>query len=259
MRLGRIGSGHAAQDQTARRAYDLLAEGFGPGFNGPIPIVVDVNGDEGAAQRIYDGVQGLEGVASAGEPQFNDAKTVAIVFVTPDSAPQDEATSDLVTRLRSDVVPAAIEGGDAVAYVSGLTAAFTDIADRIYERLPLFLLYIIGVTFIVLAMAFRSIVISLTAAVDDASCRPSSASACSRSSSRRATCSGADRPRPDGSDRDEHGRLPRDRVLHRRMQKRSVVAEWTLTSPRRDPIRATRLPHRRRRAWQRSTRFSCRW
>ena len=67
--------------------------------------------------------------------------------------------------MRSDVAPAATEGGDAVVYVSGLNAAFIDIADRIMERLPLFLLYIIGVTFIVLAMAFRSIVISLTAAI----------------------------------------------------------------------------------------------
>ena len=107
----------------------------------------------------------LQGVASVGEPQFNDAKTVAIVFVTPDSAPQDEATADLVHTLRDDVVPAAVDGSEAVAYVSGLNAAFVDIADRIYERLPLFLLYIIGVTFIVLAMAFRSIVVSLTAAV----------------------------------------------------------------------------------------------
>ena len=71
-----------------------------PGFNGPIPIVVDVNGDEEAPQRVYDGVQGLEGVASVGEPQFNDAKTVAIVFVTPDSAPQDEETGALVDRLQ---------------------------------------------------------------------------------------------------------------------------------------------------------------
>jgi RND superfamily putative drug exporter len=87
------------------------------------------------------------------------------VFVTPASAPQDEATDKLVDRLRNDVVPAATGGSDAVAYVSGLTAAFKDIAERIMERLPLFLLYIIGVTFIVLAMAFRSIVISLTAAI----------------------------------------------------------------------------------------------
>jgi putative drug exporter of the RND superfamily len=165
VRLGASDQGTQPAEQTARRAYDLLAEGFGAGFNGPIPIVVDVNGDAQAPQRVYDGVRNLEGVASAGEPQFNDANTVAIVFVTPDSAPQDEATADLVDRLRGEVVPAATEGSEAVVYVSGLTAAFADIADRIYERLPLFLLYIIGVTFIVLAMAFRSIVISLTAAV----------------------------------------------------------------------------------------------
>jgi RND superfamily putative drug exporter len=165
VRLGASDQGTQPTDQTARRAYDLLAEGFGAGFNGPIPIVVDVNSDSQAPQRIYDGVRNLEGVASASEPQLNDEETVAIVFVTPDSAPQDEATGDLVDRLRDDVVPAATQGGDSVAYVSGLTAAFADIADRILERLPLFLLYIIGVTFIVLAMAFRSIVISLTAAV----------------------------------------------------------------------------------------------
>jgi uncharacterized membrane protein YdfJ with MMPL/SSD domain len=165
VRLGASDQGTQPEEQTARRAYDLLAQGFGAGFNGPIPIVVDVNDDPEAAQRVYDGVQGLEGVASSREPQFNDEETVAIVFVTPDSAPQDEATDELVDRLRNEVVPAATQGGDAVAYVSGLTAAFKDIADRIMERLPLFLLYIIGVTFIVLAMAFRSIVISLTAAI----------------------------------------------------------------------------------------------
>jgi putative drug exporter of the RND superfamily len=165
VRLGASDQGTQPKDQTARRAYDLLAEGFGPGFNGPIPIVVDVNGDRQAPQRIYDRVQSVQGVASVREPQLNDEKTVGIVFVTPESAPQDEATDQLVDRLRNDVVPAATQGGDAVVYVSGLTAAFKDIADRIMERLPLFLLYVIGVTFIVLAMAFRSIVISLTAAI----------------------------------------------------------------------------------------------
>jgi RND superfamily putative drug exporter len=165
VRLGASDQGTQPKKQTARRAYDLLAEGFGPGFNGPIPIVVDVNGDRQAPQRIYDRVRNLPGVASVGEPQLNDEKTVAIVFVTPDSAPQDEATDKLVDRLRDDVIPAATKGGDAVAYVSGLTAAFKDIAQRIMERLPLFLLYIVGVTFLVLAMAFRSIVISLTAAI----------------------------------------------------------------------------------------------
>jgi putative drug exporter of the RND superfamily len=168
VRLGASDQGTQPTQQTARRAYDLLAEGFGPGFNGPIPIVVDVNGDEQAPQRVYKGVQALGAsgdVASVGEPQFNDAKTVAIVFVTPDSAPQDQATADLVHRLRDDVVPAATQGSEATVYVSGLNAAFIDIADRIMQRLPIFLLYVVGVTFIVLAMAFRSIVVSLTAAI----------------------------------------------------------------------------------------------
>jgi putative drug exporter of the RND superfamily len=165
VRLGASDQGTQPKEQTARRAYDLLAEGFGPGFNGPIPIVVDVNGDEQAPQRIYEGVQGIEEVASVREPQFNDEKTVGIVFVTPNSAPQAAATDKLVDRLRGHVVPAATEGGNAIAYVSGQTAAFKDIGDRIYERLPLFLLYIVGVTFVVLAMAFRSIVISLTAGI----------------------------------------------------------------------------------------------
>ncbi len=165
VRLGAADQGTQPKEQTSRRAYDLLAVGFGKGFNGPIPIVVDVNGDQQAPQRIYDDVQRLDGVASVRKPQFNDNKSVAIVFVTPTSAPQDAKTDDLVDHLRDNVVPAATGGGNAVAYVSGQTAAFKDIADRIMERLPLFLLYIIGVTFIVLAMAFRSIVISLTAAI----------------------------------------------------------------------------------------------
>ena len=165
VRLGAADQGTQPTEQTARRAYDLLAEGFGAGFNGPIPIVVDVNGDAEAPQRIFDRVEGLPGVASVGEPQLNEEGTVGIVFVTPESAPQDEATDNLVDRLRSEVVPVATQGGDAVAYVSGQTAAFKDIGDRIMERLPLFLLYVVGVTFILLAMAFRSVVISLTAAI----------------------------------------------------------------------------------------------
>jgi putative drug exporter of the RND superfamily len=165
VRLGAADQGTQPKEQTSRRAYDLLAEGFGPGFNGPIPIVVDVNDDPQAPQRIYEGVQGTEDVASVREPELNDKGTVAIVFVTPASAPQDEATDELVDRLRETVVPAATAGGDAVAYVSGQTAAFKDIADRIIDRMPLFLIYIIGVTLILLAMAFRSIVVSATAAI----------------------------------------------------------------------------------------------
>ena len=105
VRLGAADQGTQPEAQTSRRAYDLLAEGFGAGFNGPIPIVVDVKGDQQAPQRIFDDVQGTKDVASVREPQFNDEKTVAIVFVTPSSAPQDAATDSLVDRLRNDIVP----------------------------------------------------------------------------------------------------------------------------------------------------------
>ena len=98
VRLGAADQGTQPDEQTSRRAYDLLAEGFGPGFNGPIPIVVDVNGDPAAPARIAAGLRGQEDVAKVDEPQFNDDKSVAIVFVTPNSAPQDEATDDLVDR-----------------------------------------------------------------------------------------------------------------------------------------------------------------
>ena len=165
VRLGAADQGTQPKAQTARRAYDLLAEGFGPGFNGPIPIVVKTNGDTGAANRVVQDTRGIKDVASVRQPTFNKDKSVAIVFVTPNSAPQDAATDSLVNRLRDAVVPKATGGGPAVAYVSGQTAAFHDIAARIIQRLPLFLLYIIGVTVIVLAMAFRSIVVSITAAV----------------------------------------------------------------------------------------------
>ena len=165
VRLGAADQGTQPVKQTSRRAYDLLAEGFGPGFNGPIPIVVDVKGDQQAPQRIYDGVQGAKDVASVRAPQFNDEKTVAIVFVTPSSAPQDEATDNLVDHLRGTIVPEATRGGPAVGYVSGQTAAFKDIADQIISRMPIFLLYIIGVTFLLLTMAFRSVVVAITAAL----------------------------------------------------------------------------------------------
>ena len=113
VRLGAADQGTQPVKQTSRRAYDLLAEGFGAGFNGPIPIVVDVKGDRQAPQRIFDGVQGTTDVASVRKPQFNKEKTVAIVFVTPTSAPQDAATDNLVDRLRNDIVPAATRGGPA--------------------------------------------------------------------------------------------------------------------------------------------------
>jgi RND superfamily putative drug exporter len=90
---------------------------------------------------------------------------VALINVIPTTSPQSQETNDLVKRIRDDVVPKALAGTSAHAYVSGQTAAFKEIGDIILSRMPYFLLYILGVTFVVMAMAFRSIVIALKASV----------------------------------------------------------------------------------------------
>jgi RND superfamily putative drug exporter len=166
-RLGIADSSTAPKNSTTRKAYDLLAKGFGAGFNGPIPIVVVQNSDSQAAQKVYDAAKTLPKaqVAFVQAPILNDKKDVGLVMISPATAPQAAATDTLINRLRNATVPGALNGSTAKAYVSGQNAAFIDIGDRIYSRAPWFLLYIIGVTFIVLAMAFRSVVIAIKAAI----------------------------------------------------------------------------------------------
>ena len=163
VRLGASDQGTQPTNQTARRAYDLLAEGFGPGFNGPIPIVVDVKSDPGAPQRVYDDVRGLQDVASVGKPQFNDAKKRGHRLRHSELGPAGRGDGEARPSPAGRRCAQGHGGRGRGRVVSGLNAAFIDIASRIQQRLPIFLLYIIGVTFIVLAMAFRSIVVSLTA------------------------------------------------------------------------------------------------
>ncbi len=114
-RPGSCGSARPTREPGRRsrpaRAYDLLAAGFGAGFNGPIPIVVDVNGDPQAPQKIYEGVHGLDGVASASEPQFNDERRSRSSSSRPTPRRRTRRPSKLVDRLRDDVVPAATQGG----------------------------------------------------------------------------------------------------------------------------------------------------
>jgi putative drug exporter of the RND superfamily len=169
VRLGLADSGTAPKQQTTRQAYDLLSQGFGPGFTSPIPTVVDMRGDHQAPQRLADAFKGLPGVARVVPPIYNaktsDAASVAIINVYSKYKPQDQKTDDIVSLLRKDVIPKTLEGSDARAYVSGQNAAFTDIGDKILSNMPWFLLYVIGVTFVLLAMAFRSLVIAAKASI----------------------------------------------------------------------------------------------
>jgi RND superfamily putative drug exporter len=166
-RLGTADASTAPKDSTARKAYDILTQGFGAGFNGPIPIVVEQGPDRQAAQKIYLAAKKLpkSAVAFVQKPIYNKAHDVGLVVISPATAPQSSKTDDLIKELRDHMVPEALDGSRANAYVSGQNAAFIDISKRIYQRAPWFLLYIIGVTFIVLSMAFRSVVIALKAAI----------------------------------------------------------------------------------------------
>jgi RND superfamily putative drug exporter len=163
--LGASDAGSSPPDTTTRKAYDLLAEGFGPGFNGPLVIAVDQPAGSDAAARIAAGLSGVPGIAFVADPLVNEGGDAAVITAFPTTAPQDKETQDLVELLRGDVIAAALADADARAYVGGPTAAFEDISQRIYDRMPLFLLAVIGITFVLLSMAFRSVVVAIKAAL----------------------------------------------------------------------------------------------
>jgi RND superfamily putative drug exporter len=165
IQLGAADAGSAPKTTTQRVAYDWLAEGFGPGFNGPLLIAVDTKGDADAVEQLQQAIASADGVAYATPPIPNEAGDTAIITAYATSAPQDKETTELVERLRADVIPGALAGTGAVAYVGGATAAFEDISARIFSRIPWFLLFVVGITFLILTMAFRSVVIALKAAL----------------------------------------------------------------------------------------------
>src|SRR3954447_16899088 len=168
-RLGLADASTAPKDQTTRKAYDLLTAGFGAGFTEPIPVVVDLQSDHSAADKLVTAFKQVPAIDRLVKPIYNkkarDKASVAIINTYGRYAPQDTKTDDLVSNLRHTVIPQTLAGSSAHAYVSGTNAAFTDIGHRIFSHAPWFLLYIIGITFLVLTMAFRSAVIALKAAL----------------------------------------------------------------------------------------------
>jgi putative drug exporter of the RND superfamily len=171
VRLGLADEGTAPKGQTTRKAYDLLSGpgGFGPGFTAPIPVVVALNSDHQAAVKLEAAMRRVPGVAQVNKPIYNAktpaAASVAIVNAYSKYAPQDSKTDNIVSTLRGTTIPRVLAGSSALAYVSGQNAAFTDIGNKILDNSPKFLLYVIGVTFLVMAMAFRSLVVAIKAAL----------------------------------------------------------------------------------------------
>ncbi len=169
MRLGQPDDGNQPESRTQRVAYDLLSEGFGPGHNGPFLLAVDTpkSDPEKAAQlqRVRDLVAETPGVASVGEPIASADGEMATIIATPTTAPQDARTSDLLERLRGEVLPSATAGTPLQVYVGGNTAAFEDFSDKVASRLPLFIAIVIGLSVMLLMAAFRSLWIPLVSAV----------------------------------------------------------------------------------------------
>ncbi|HSD78255.1 MAG TPA: MMPL family transporter, partial [Solirubrobacteraceae bacterium] len=167
MRLGFPDAGNDPPDTMTRQAYDLNTEGFGPGTNGPLVIAAELPG-RAAKPRIDSLAERLRrepGVAFVATPRVNAAGDAAIVTVIPTGSPQDAATEDLVHRLRDDVVPAALAGSGITAEIGGVTAALEDQSEYIKDRMPLFIAGVVGLSFLLLLVAFHSPLISLKAAV----------------------------------------------------------------------------------------------
>ncbi|WP_405545666.1 MMPL family transporter [Streptomyces phaeochromogenes] len=167
LRLGTSDAGNDPKGTTTRAAYDLLAQGFGAGSNGPLVLVAQLGApsDAPALDRLVSAVRSTPGVASATAGPVTAATGLSVIDVVPTGAPQDEATSALITHLREDVVPAAELGSGLTVYVGGTTAASGDLADLLAGKLPLFLGVIVGLGCLLLMVAFRSVLVPLTAAV----------------------------------------------------------------------------------------------
>ena len=166
LHLGTSDQGNGPKTATTRQAYDLLADGFGPGVNGPLTLVTKVDGaDDKLALDNLDGtLRATDGVASVTPVTFDSGGHTAYLTVVPESSPQSQHTSDLVDRLRGEVLPRAESGTSLDVQVGGMTAGYDDFADVIVSKLPVFVGVVIGLGCLLLLLAFRSIGIPLKAA-----------------------------------------------------------------------------------------------
>jgi len=167
MRLGFADAGNDGPSTTTRKAYDLLADGYGPGVNGTLQVVVETHGSadaDAALASVGTALAEQPGIASVGEPVLNEGGDLAIFDVTPTTGPQEAATSQLLQDLRHDVLPDAVGDSDVEVMVTGGTAIMDDISSRLQQRMLWFLGAVIGLSFVVLMLVFRSVLVPLKAA-----------------------------------------------------------------------------------------------
>ncbi|MEV5975149.1 MMPL family transporter [Streptomyces sp. NPDC051921] len=163
LRVGLPDDGSLPPSRTERRAYDLVAEGFGPGVNGPLVIAADPAGDPGVLDRLVGAVAADPGIASVAPAHTDRATGIATVVVFPTTSPQDKATADTIARLRTEVLPAAIGHGPARAHIGGAAASLSDVGERTSRRLPVFVAAVLALSFLLLMVVFRSVVVPLKA------------------------------------------------------------------------------------------------
>ena len=167
MRLGQIDAGTAPTDTTQRRAYDLMTAAFGPGSNGPLLLTAELAtpSDTAALQAISAALQADPDVAGVRPAVLSPDGRTAVIAAVPRSAPQDEATTDLVHRLRDRSLPTAVEGTGARVQVGGQTATYIDLADKVAGALPVFIGAVIALSVVLLMLVFRSVLVPLKAAL----------------------------------------------------------------------------------------------
>ena len=164
LRLGQLDAGTDPTSDSSRRAYDLIDQGFGPGTNGPLTVVVTIpksSDPQELLSQMQKGLQGTAGVASVTGPSVNQSQTTALFNVVPKTAPDAAATSTLVDTLRTYVLPSY----DVPTYVVGTVAGYVDFTDKVASRMLWLILAVVTLSLVLLTIAFRSIVIALKAAV----------------------------------------------------------------------------------------------
>ncbi len=165
LRAGIPDDGALPQGRTERQAYDLIVQGFGPGSNGPVVLAIDIAGDATVVDPLVAALRVDPGIASVGVPEMHADAGVAVVVAIPTTGPQDAATHDTVERLRTQVLPSVLAGSPARAHVGGQTANFADVGARVNERLPVLIAAVLAMSFVLLMLVFRSVLVPLKAVV----------------------------------------------------------------------------------------------
>jgi putative drug exporter of the RND superfamily len=164
LRLGTADAGNNPEGSTTKSAYDLTADGFGAGANGPMLVVADIQGGSTAGlAEVTNALRSTDGVVLVTDFQPSPNGEAAIATVIPSTGPQDKATDQLVHHIRDDVLPAATAGSGVPVHVGGMTASGIDFSDMIGKRLPLFIGAVLILSFLLLLMVFRSVLVPLKA------------------------------------------------------------------------------------------------